>query len=260
MVSISVCGLSVELGRRVVLNGVDARFEAGRMTGVIGPNGAGKSTLVRAILGLSRLSAGRITLDGCPIAEVAPRDLARTIAYLPQGHVLHWPLSVERVVALGRLPHLAPLSRIDDEHLSAIRDAMTRADVLHLADRDATRLSGGERARVMLARALAVGAPALVADEPLASLDPGHQIDVMDLLRDQAQQGAAVVVVLHDLTMAARYCDDLLLIDQGRAVAQGAPADILTADRLRAVYGVTARIDMTSPHPTIVPIARAMGD
>jgi iron complex transport system ATP-binding protein len=169
---------------------------------------------------------------------------------------LHWPLSVERLVALGRLPHLGPLSRLSEADEAAIADAMVRADVTELAGRVATELSGGERARVMLARALAAGAAGLIVDEPLASLDPGHQIDVMDLLAREAATGTLVVAVLHDLTMAARYCHRLLLISDGALIADGPPADVLTTQRLRAIYGITARIEEQAGVPFVVPLDR----
>jgi len=252
MVSVTLENISVDLGRRPVLRGVTAAMAAGEMIGIIGPNGAGKSTLVRAMLGLSPLSGGSVAIDGRPLAALHPRQVARRIAYLPQGQTLHWPLGVERLVALGRLPHLAPMSRIGEEDRRLIAEAMERADVLALRDRTATHLSGGERARVLLARALAVGAAGLIADEPLASLDPGHQIDVMELLAREARQGAMVVAVLHDLTMAARYCDRLLLIDRGALVADGPPAQVLTAERLRQVYGIGAWIETQGDGPPFV--------
>lgn len=242
MVSLALENVGVRLGRRAVVEDVDATFRAGTLTGIIGPNGAGKSTLARAMLALVPAS-GRVLIDGRDMASMPRGDLARRIAYLPQGQTLHWPLTVERLVGLGRLPHLAPMSRIADTDIGAIERAMQRADVMDLRHRDATHLSGGERARVLLARALAVEAPALIADEPLASLDPGHQIDVMELLRAEATSGALVVAVLHDLTMAARYCDRLLLIDRGRLIADGAPATVLTPAHLRTVYGIVARGD-----------------
>jgi iron complex transport system ATP-binding protein len=257
MVNLAVEGLSVELGGRRVLDGVDARFGAGEVVGIIGPNGAGKSTLVRAILGLVRARAGSVSFDGRPASALSPRDMARTLAYLPQGQTLHWPLAVERLVALGRLPHLGPLSRIGAEDRAVVAAAMARADVGHLAGRVATELSGGERARVMLARALAVGAAGLIADEPLAALDPGHQIDVMSLLAREARGGALVIAVLHDLTMAARHCNRLLLLDRGRVAAEGPPAEVLTEERLRAVYGISALVDWSSPAPLVVPLERA---
>lgn len=257
MVSVGLDRVSVTLGRRAVVSDISARFEGGRLTGVIGPNGAGKSTLARAMLGLVPHS-GRITVDDRDLASLAVTERARTIAYLPQGQTLHWPLSVERLVGLGRLPHLAPLSRISDRDLAAIEDAMRRAEVTALRSRVATELSGGERARVMLARALAVQAPVLVVDEPLASLDPGHQIDVMALLTQEARGGATVVAVLHDLTLAARYCDRLLLLDQGSAVAEGVPADVLTTENIRTAYGVEAEVTH-SPRPLVTVLGRSAG-
>lgn len=257
MVTIAIENLSVRLGRREVLHGLSATLRPGALVGVIGPNGAGKSTLVRAMMGLVPATGGTVSVDGEPLPRLQPRDLARRVAYLPQGQTLHWPLTVERLVALGRLPHLGPMSRISAADALAVQEAMARADVADLAGRVATELSGGERARAMLARALAVGAPALVVDEPLASLDPGHQIDVMDLLAREAHDGKLVVAVLHDLTMAARYCDRLLLVHGGEFVADGTPQEVLTPERLRAVYGVTSHVDMAGPLPFVVPLERA---
>lgn len=256
MVSLEIDNLSVELGGRRVVEGISAAFASGELVGIIGPNGAGKSTLVRAMLGLLPACAGSVQLDGREVPQWPPREMAKRLAYLPQGQTLHWPLTVERLVALGRLPHLAPLSRIGPEDRAAVAEAMARADVGHLAGRIATELSGGERARVMLARALAVGAAGLVVDEPLASLDPGHQIDVMELLAREARGGALVITVLHDLTMAARHCDRLLLMDCGRLVAAGSPREVLTADRLREVYGISAMVDMSGSSLTVVPLYR----
>ena len=259
MVSVLLQSLSVRLGRRRVLTSVDAALRPGQLTGIIGPNGAGKSTLVRAMLGLAEIDGGSILIDGRDLTRIPPSVLARSIAYLPQGQTLHWPLSVERLVALGRLPHLGPLSRPGPEDREIVTQALARADVAHLAGRVATELSGGERARVLLARALAVGASGLVVDEPLASLDPGHQIDVMTLLRREADAGGMVAAVLHDLGMAARYCDRLLLIDGGRLVADGPPTDVLTAARLAAVYGVSAHIEDLDGVRMIVPVDRIRG-
>ncbi|WP_428678456.1 ABC transporter ATP-binding protein [Sphingopyxis sp.] len=255
MVTIALDNVGVALGRRTVVSGVDARFDAGTLTGIVGPNGAGKSTLARAMLALVPAS-GSVRIDGIDAVALPRADLAQRIAYLPQGQTLHWPLTVERLVGLGRLPHLAPMSRISDADAAAIERAMERADVLGLRDRIATELSGGERARVLFARALAVEAPALIADEPLASLDPGHQIDVMDLLRAEADAGKLVLAVLHDLTMAARYCDRLLIVDGGRIVADGSPADVLTPDLLRAVYGIDARVESSGDWPTVTLFGR----
>lgn len=255
MVAIELHDVGVELGRRAVLHGISTSFQPGQLIGIVGPNGAGKSTLVHALLGLVP-HRGQIRVDGETLATIRRSTLARRIAYLPQGQTLHWPLAVERLVGLGRLPHLAPMSRIAEADHAAIYRAMERAEVLTLRDRMVTELSGGERARVLLARALAVEAPALVADEPLAALDPRHQMDVMELLASEARAGGLVVVVLHDLTMAARYCDRLLLLNEGRLVAEGPPLQVLNAERLATVYGIEARID-TGAQPLIIPLGRA---
>lgn len=259
MVSIACDALSVDLGRRRVIESLSLAVAPGELVGIVGPNGAGKSTLLRAMVGLVAPAAGGVAIDGAAMARVPRRDLARRVAYLPQGQTVHWPVSVERLVSLGRLPHLAPMSRLSPADRDAIEQAMERADVTAFRDRIATELSGGERARVMLARALAVGAAALIVDEPLAALDPGHQIDVMTLLRREAARGLLVIVVLHDLTIAARYCQRLVLIDHGRVVADGAPAQVLTAERLRDVYGITARIERERDGTLIVPHARVDG-
>ena len=254
MVMLVLDHVGVTLGRREVVRDIHAEFGPGTLTGIVGPNGAGKSTLARAILALVP-ATGQVRVDGVDAAAMPRAELARRIAYVPQGQTLHWPLTVERLVGLGRLPHLAPMSRIADTDTAAIERAMERAD--DLRDRIATELSGGERARVLFARALAVEAPALIADEPLASLDPGHQIDVMDMLRAEAAGGALVIAVLHDLTLAARYCDRLLLIDAGQIVADGTPTEVLTAERLRAVYGIDARVETEGDWPTITTFGRA---
>lgn len=245
-------GVAVTLGGRRIVEHVSAEL-AGGVTGLIGPNGAGKSTLVRAIAGLVR-SEGAIRIDGTNIGAMPLRDRARCIAYLPQGQSVHWPLTVERLVALGRLPHLAPFARPGAADGEAIEAALERTDLFGLRDRPVDQLSGGERARALLARALAVEARLLLADEPLAALDPAHQIDVMRLLRAEADRGATVIAVLHDLTLAARWCDRLLLIDQGRLVADGSPRDVLSPERIGAVYGVSAFIGEAGGEPLIVPL------
>lgn len=255
MVTLAAHDLTVTLGNTRVLDGVTARFAPGSLTGVIGPNGAGKSTLVRALTGLLPHTGG-ITLDGRDATTIPRPDRARTVAYLPQGQTLHWPLTVERLVQLGRLPHLGPLSRIAEADRAAIERAMVRADMLSLRERVATELSGGERARAMLARALAVEAPVLIVDEPLAALDPLHQFEVMELLAAEAAAGRTVIAVLHDLAMAARYCSRLVMLHHGRVVADDIPAVVLTPERLSAVYGIRAQVDLRREVPRLVLLGR----
>lgn len=238
---LSVRDLSVDLGRRPVLSDVAFEARAGEVLGLIGPNGAGKTTLLRAICQLTPTRAGEVAWEGRSLARMDARTRATTLAYLPQGQTIHWPLTVRRLVELGRLPRLGPLSRPTGADAAAVAAAMAATDVTHLAERDATRLSGGERARVLLARALAVEAPVLLVDEPTASLDPYHVLEIMTLLRQVADQGRLVVTVMHDLGLVARFCDRALLVHDGQAEAHGAPGEVLTPERLRQVYRVSAR-------------------
>ncbi len=226
-------------GPRPVLTGVDFAVAAGQCVGLIGPNGAGKSTLLSVLAGLLEPSGGQVSLDGTPLAAVPRADRARRIGYLEQGAACHWPLRVDRVVTLGRLPHASPWGGESPADRAAIARAMDQCEVSHLAARTVTHLSGGERARVMLARALA-GEPALLlADEPAAGLDPHHQLHVMELLAGLAAAGTGVVVVLHDLALAARYCTHLVLLDEaGRVAASGPPAALLADGVMERVYGV----------------------
>ena len=185
------------------------------------------------------------------------RDFAAKVAYLAQGGAVHWPLTVERIVALGRLPRLSAFERISEVDREATEAAMARTDVSHLRDRSVTTLSGGERARVMIARALAGEPQVLLADEPVAALDPYHQLQVMEFLAEFAEDGAAVLVVLHDLTLAARFCDRLVLIDAGRPVAEGPPEEVLSAENLRETYHVEAELGRRQGEPFVVPWSRA---
>lgn len=237
---LSVRGLNVDLGGRAVLR--DAGFEAraGEVVGLVGPNGAGKTTLLRAVCQLIPTQAGEITWDGQPLRQLDARARATTLAYLPQGQTIHWPLTVRRVVELGRLPRLGVLSRPAAADANAVAAAMAAADIAQLADRESTTLSGGERARVLLARALAVEAPVLLVDEPTASLDPYHVMEIMTLLRRIADQGRLVIAVMHELGLVARFCDRVVLLNEGRKIAEGSPREVLTGERLRAVYRVDA--------------------
>lgn len=257
MVTLTITGLCVALGDRTVLNGIEAEIPSGGLVGVIGPNGAGKSTLARAITALLPARSGRIAIAGADVAKLSRADLARRIAYLPQGQTIYWPLAVERLVALGRLPHLGPFSTVSDGDRAAIERAMERADVAHLRERGVTELSGGERARVLIARALAIEAPMLIVDEPLAALDPGHQLQLMELLRVEAAGGKLVIAVLHDLAMAARFCERLILIHDGRLIADGAPADVLTPENLRDCYNIRAWTGEIEGQPVVLPLSRS---
>jgi len=235
---LSVEGLCVDLGGRAVLRDVSFEARPGEFVALIGPNGAGKTTLIRAICQLLPRQAGAVTWDGRRLDRMDSRARAASLAYLPQGQAIHWPLGVRRLVELGRLPRLGPLSRPAPADRAAVEAAMAAVDVAELADRDATTLSGGERARVLLARALAVEAPVLLADEPTASLDPYHVLEIMTLLHRTADAGQLVIAVMHELGLAARFCDRVVLLDGGRKVGDGPPREVLTRATVRDVYRV----------------------
>jgi len=234
--------LSVRLGGEAVVHEASLTVAAGEVVGLIGPNGAGKTTLLRAALGLIPSGGGSVWLDGEPLAALSLAERARHAAWLPQEREIAWPVAVERLVALGRAPHLRGLGRLTAADREAVARALAAMEIAHLAARPATALSGGERARVLIARALAQEAPLLLADEPAAGLDPGYQVGLMQTFRALAVAGRGVLVSLHDLSLAARWCDRLLLLHEGRIAAEGPPAAVLTAERLRAVYGIDARI------------------
>ena len=237
---------------RAALAGVSCALKPGELVGLIGPNGAGKSTLIRVIAGLRKADEGAISYDGRPAATVPRAELARRIAYLAQSGGADWPLSVEHVVALGRLPHRVPFAAPSAADRAAIERAMQSAEVAEFRHRTLAELSGGERARVLLARALAVEAEMLLADEPIAALDPLHQLRAMELLRAVVDRGAGVVAVLHDLTLAVRFCDRLIVMRDGRVIADGKPA-VLDARVLAQAYGIEALRGEQDGRPWLVP-------
>ncbi|WP_028714220.1 MULTISPECIES: ABC transporter ATP-binding protein [unclassified Paracoccus (in: a-proteobacteria)] len=238
MIPLHLKGVGVSLRGREILRDITLAVQPGGMTALVGPNGAGKSTLLRASLGLVPLSSGEILLQGRNLTAVPLRERARLLAYLAQGHHAIWPIRVRRLVGLGRLPYRGWSRRAAAMEDALVEAAMARCGVMGLADRTVDTLSGGEKARVMLARALAVGAEVLLVDEPIAALDPRHQLEVMAQLRMIARGGTAVVCVLHDLQMAARFCDRVAVLAQGRIVVAGPPETALSPDVLRPTYGI----------------------
>jgi iron complex transport system ATP-binding protein len=237
MSELSARDLHVRLGDKTVLSGVDVRFSPGQVTAVIGPNGAGKSTLLTCLAGLRRPDKGVVHLGDAALAGLSPRRRAQRIGFLPQIPEVAWAIDVRTLVGLGRTPYIDAwgLSVAD---MAAVDNALRLANVTDLALRNVATLSGGERTRVLLARALA-GDPAwLLADEPLTGLDPGHQLDAALLLRRLAEDGRGVIVTLHDLHMAMRVAHRIVVLAQGRIIADGPPETALTPDVLTAAYGI----------------------
>ena len=249
--ALSVTRATVSLGGRTVLDGIDLTVRRGEFVAIVGPNGAGKTTLLRAIAGLIPAS-GDFTVDTSHLARLPLAERARRIAYLPQGHVFHWPMAVADIVALGRLPRGAgaDLSAADR---AAVARALEATGISDYAERPVTTLSGGERARVALARVLATEAPIILADEPTASLDPRYQLIVLNILRRHAEAGGTVLAVLHDLGLAARQASRLIVLDQGRIVADGPPREVLTKARLAKTFGVHAQIVTLVDAPVVIP-------
>ena len=215
------------------LTQVSLALEPGKVTAICGPNGAGKSSLLQLLAGLMAADSGTVTLDGRALASLRPRERARSIGYLPQDHEVAWDVPVHSLVGLGRMPH-------GDRACEPVERALEALDIAHLADRRAQSLSGGETARVLLARVLAGEPRWILADEPLAALDLGHQLSLMSHLARQARAGRGVVLVLHDLAMAMNAADRVVVLDRGRLVADGVPGESLAPDIIEKVWGVRA--------------------
>jgi iron complex transport system ATP-binding protein len=247
--------LNVPLSGRTVLKNVSLSLSLGHLVALVGPNGAGKTTLLRALAGLIP-SEGLIRVNGDALSSLPLRERAKRFGYLPQGHVVHWPLPARDIVALGRYPHgVTDPARLTPQDADAVLRAMQATDVVEFSDRRVTELSGGERSRVALARVLAVEAPVILADEPTASLDPRHQIDVMKNLRTAADNGVLVIVVTHDLGLAARFADHALVLSDGRLVSQGAPGEALSEQVMANVFRIKAYRAEYQSEAVIVPWA-----
>ena len=249
---IEASALRARLKRREVLHGLDFLAEPGELTAIVGPNGAGKTTLLRTLAGLLPPTAGRVTLCGRPLSQWPPRMRARALAYLPQERIVNWALAARAVVALGRLPHQPIGAGESASDTRAIEVALAAMDIGHLAARPVLDMSGGERARVLIARALAQEAPALIADEPAAGLDPAHQLALFAQFVRLAAAGRTVVVALHDLSLAARFCHKIVLLNAGHSIAAGAARDVLTVANLAAAYGIDGRYVMIDGLPVVL--------
>jgi len=251
---LTVEGLSVNLGGTEILSGVSLAAEQGELVGLVGPNGAGKTTLLRAIQGVIKPTQGSVTVDGQAVGGLSARERGRLIASVPQETGLSFSFTVEQAVAMGRNPHIGRFGTADDTDRTHVQRAIEQTNLAGFVDRPVTELSGGERQRVLLARAFAQNTPLLLLDEPTSNLDINHAIATLDLVRRAVDDSKAAVAAIHDLNLAARYCDRLVLLADGKLRAAGTPESVLTSERLEDAFGIETVVsaDETtgSPHVT----------
>lgn len=248
--------LSLTLRGRKILDDISGQFQPGRVTVILGANGAGKSSLLSCLSGLREPQNGSVKLNDRALLSLGGRERGRLIGLLPQRPDIHWNVDVKTIVGLGRLPHSGRWGMSTADH-EAVARAMEATDCANLAERKAMRLSGGEQGRVLLARVLAGEPQWLLADEPLASLDPAHQFDVLERLKNYAAAGNGVIVVLHDLTQAARFADDIMIMKEGAILAAGQRNEVMTADIMAQAYGVEVQIGTSDTgEPLVVPVRR----
>ncbi|GAA3783463.1 ABC transporter ATP-binding protein [Streptomyces phyllanthi] len=252
-------GVTVGYGGRTVIDDLDVAIPPGVITTIIGPNGCGKSTLLRTLSRLLKPARGTVVLDGEDIAGLRTRDVAKKLGLLPQAPVAPEGLTVSDLVARGRHPHQSWLRQWSSDDAAVVERALAMTGVSDLADRPVDSLSGGQRQRVWISMTLAQGTDLLLLDEPTTYLDLAHAIDVLDLVDDLHESGCAVVMVLHDLNLATRYSDNLIVMREGSILAQGHPRDVITAELLQDAFGLRAKVidDPVGDRPLIVPIGRA---
>jgi iron complex transport system ATP-binding protein len=242
MTELRARNLCVTAQDQQLLKDASLTLKPGELVAVLGPNGAGKTTLLRAILGLTRVSSGNSTIGGVAIGKLSPMQRAQRVSYLPQRRPLAWPNTVRDVVALGRFSHGAALGRLSPKDAGAVDQAIKSCDLTAFAKRHTDTLSGGELARVHVARAIAAQAPLLIADEPVAALDPRHQLSILELIRKYVDGGGGALLVLHEIALAVRFADRLVWMRDGQIVADGSAVETCTEQQLRDVYGVSATV------------------
>ncbi|MEV0142882.1 MULTISPECIES: ABC transporter ATP-binding protein [Streptomyces] len=252
-------GVTVGYGGRTVIDQLDVAIPSGVITTIIGPNGCGKSTLLRTLTRLLKPAGGTVVLDGEDIGTLRTKDVAKKLGLLPQAPVAPEGLTVADLVARGRHPHQSWLRQWSSDDAAVVRRALAMTGVADLADRTVDSLSGGQRQRVWISMTLAQGTDLLLLDEPTTYLDLAHAIDVLDLVDDLHESGCTVVMVLHDLNLATRYSDNLVVMRGGAVLAQGHPRDVITAELLHEAFGLRAQVidDPVGDRPLIVPIGRA---
>jgi len=252
---LEAAGLSVKFGERTILDDIGFQVNKGEFIGLIGANGTGKTTLLRSLSGMLPAHKNKVNFLGQPLSDYQPQQLAQKLAYLPQGNESHWSITAENLVMLGRLPYQKVWQGASELDHHIVQQVMQDCDVSQFATHTIDTLSGGERARVFLSRALAVEPQLLLVDEPIAGLDPGHQIDVMDKFRQLSESGMGIVCVIHDLTLAARYCHTLVMLGDKKIIAQGTPEQVLSPENLAHGFNIRAHISEVEGQALIVPIA-----
>lgn len=253
---LSATGIEYSIDRVPILKGIDFHVDKGELVGLIGPNGAGKSSLLRLLTGIEAPDHGEVRLQEQAVAQISAQQRARWLGYLVQGAQAYWPFSVEKVVGLGRIPYQKWWQQASAEDQAKIEAAMTMTETLAYRNRIVTTLSGGEQTLVMLARIFATENQLILADEPVAALDPYHQLHVMEILRQHAQRDRAAVVVLHDLSLAARFCDRLYLLSHGKLECSGAVDQVLNHENIARVYGVDSHIECSEKGVSVTPLTR----
>lgn len=254
---LAVDDLSIDLGGTEILSGVSLTATAGELVGLVGPNGAGKTTLVRAIRGSVQPTAGTVTVDGKSVEDLSARQIGRLVATVPQETRLSFSFSVQEAVAMGRNPYIGRFGTADETDRKQVENAIEHTALSAFTDRPVTELSGGERQRVLLARALAQDTPLLLLDEPTANLDINHAINTLDLVRSVVDKGTAAVAAIHDLNLAARYCDRLVLLASGSVLASGPPEAVLTRETLKEAFDArtVVSVDQTTDSPRVTALS-----
>ncbi len=258
MIKIHCTNLSVSIGNKEILSPLNLSAAKPQLIGLIGPNGAGKSTLLKSMAGVQSFN-GRMTIDGIDSKNGSKKQRAQRIAYMPQERQVYWSLTVEEIVGLGRLPHQQWPKILRQQDRNIIHHAMAQMHILPFAQTPFHILSGGQQARVLLARMLAQEAELLLADEPVNGLDPAHQIRLMSTFKDLAAAGRTIIISLHDLNLAGRWCDRLILLNNGECLADGPVQDVLSPDLLRTAYGIEIQQVQTDDNLIIFPHKLANG-
>ena len=253
MTDIRLQNVTASKAGKTVLEKVDLSLKKGELVAIVGPNGAGKTSLLEATLGLLPLTDGSVQINHQNLTNITRVALARLVAYLPQARPMAWPLRVFDTVALGRFAWGASPGKLSDIDISIITATLQACEIGHLKERQTDQLSGGELARVHLARTLAAQTPVLLADEPVNALDPKHQLQIMSLLRQYAASGNSVLVVMHDLALAARYADRMIWLKSGQILAEGPPRETLTATHLEQIFEIDAEVTWQGDTPVILP-------